>query len=80
MFKYPEIDQYQLIQEDKKKYRFIISSKNGFKKEKIIKDELITFLGDDAIFEVEYIDEIPLLDSGKRRKIVNNYIKNKGFR
>ena len=75
MFKYPDIDQYQLIQEDKKVYRFIISSKHKFEKENSLKNEFLTFLGNDAIFKIDYVKEIPLLSSGKRRKIVNNYIK-----
>ena len=76
MFKYPEIDQYQLIQEDKKLDRFVISMKEAFKKEDILKNEFLSYIGTDATFKIEYVDEIPLLASGKRRKIVNNYIKN----
>jgi len=75
MFNYPEIDQYQLIQEGQKEYRFVISIKKKFLKEEILKNEFVSYLGNDAIFKVEYADEIPLLSSGKRRKIVNNYIK-----
>lgn len=75
MFKYTEIDQYQLIQEDKKLYKFVISMKEKFKKEDVLKNEFLSYLGADAIFNIEYVDKIPLLASGKRRKIVNNYIK-----
>ncbi len=76
MFKYPEIDQYQLIQEDRADYRFIISMKKKFGKEDQLKKEFIKYLGSDANFEIVHVDEIPLLSSGKRRKVVNNYIKN----
>ena len=75
MFKYPEIDQYQLIQEGQKEYRFVISMKEKFLKEKILTNEFLSYLGNDAIFKIEYVEEIPLLASGKRRKIVNNYLK-----
>ena len=75
MFKYPEIDQYQLIQEDKKLYKFVISIKEKFNKEDVLKNEFLSYLGADAIFNIEFVNEIPLLNSGKRRKIVNNYIK-----
>lgn len=75
MFKYPEINQYQLIQEDEKFYRFIISMKGDFLKEEFLTNEFLTYLGSDAKFEIEYIDKIPLLSSGKRRKIVNNFLK-----
>jgi phenylacetate-CoA ligase len=75
MWKYPEIDQYQLIQEDVKRYRFKINAPQSFSREQELKAEFLGYLGKDAIFEIEYVDEIPLLDSGKRRKVVNNYWK-----
>ena len=37
--------------------------------------EFKSYLGADADFKVIYVDEIPLLDSGKRRKTVNLYYK-----
>lgn len=73
MWKYPEIDQYQLVQEGEKKYEFKISIKSNFLKEEQLISEFKNFLGNDADFTVQYIDEIPLLSSGKRKKIVNNY-------
>lgn len=76
MHKYTEIEQYQLIQENKKHYRFVISINKNFEREEEIKQEFIYYLGDDAEFDIEYVDEIPLLNSGKRRMIVNNYLKN----
>lgn len=77
MFKYPEIGQFQLIQENKKDYRFIISMNGTFEKEEKLKNEFLNYLGKDAKFDIEYVKEIPLLSSGKRRKIINNYLKNK---
>jgi phenylacetate-CoA ligase len=64
MWQYVEIDQYQLI-----------NTKTSFAKEKQLVDEFKSFLGRDADFRVEYVSEIPLLISGKRKKIVNNYRK-----
>jgi len=75
MWQYPEIDQYQLVQDDANLYTFRINSRGTFEKEKQLVDEFKSFLGQDADFRVEYVTEIPLLASGKRRKIVNNYIK-----
>ncbi len=76
MHKYAEIEQYQLIQENKKHYRFVISINRNFEREEEIKQEFLDYLGCDAQFDIEYVDEIPLLSSGKRRMIVNNYLKN----
>lgn len=73
MWKYVEIKQYQLIQEGPKKYTFKINIDNKFEKEKQLVSEFKTYLGDDADFRVEYVDEIPLLASGKRKKTVNNW-------
>jgi phenylacetate-CoA ligase len=75
MWKYTEIIQYQLIQEGKKEYKFKINMKGSFAREKELVREFKSYLGEDADFNVEYVSEIPLLASGKRRKIVNNYIK-----
>ncbi len=75
MFKYPEIDQYQLIQEDEKRYQFIISTRGNFRREDELRSDFISYIGKGAVFEISYTDEIPLLSSGKRRKIVNNYLK-----
>lgn len=75
MWKYTEINQYQLIQEGKKEYRFKININGSFAREKELIKEFKSYLGEDADFRVEYVSEIPLLASGKRKKIVNNYIK-----
>ena len=73
MWQYTEIDQYQLIQEGAKHYIFKINTNQVFTKEEQLIDEFKSFLGFDADFRVEYVTEIPLLASGKRKKIVNNY-------
>jgi len=71
MWKYTEIDQYQLIQKAEKEYTFKICSLEKFTRETELKNEFIRYLGADANFNVEYVNEIPLLNSGKRRKVVN---------
>ena len=75
MWQYTEIEQYQLIQVGEKSYEFKINCPEGFNKEFQLVKEFKSYLGDDADFQVSYVDEIPLLDSGKRRKTVNLYRK-----
>ena len=75
MWQYPEINQYQLIQESATMYIFRINAEGTFYKEEQLVNEFKSFLGQDADFRIEYVSEIPLLASGKRRKIVNNYIR-----
>ncbi len=73
MWKYTEINQYQLIQEDQKRYVFKINVEGEFLKEEQLINEFKKHLGFDANFKIQYVDEIPLLSSGKRRTVVNNY-------
>jgi phenylacetate-CoA ligase len=77
MWQYSEISQYQLIQTGKKEYVFKINAKGNFTREDQLRKEFISYLGDDATFKIKYVDEIPLLASGKRKKVVNEYITNK---
>ena len=71
MWQYTEIDQYQLIQESAIRYTFKINCRTKFLKENQLIDEFKFYLGKNADFRVEYVDEIPLLASGKRKKIVS---------
>jgi phenylacetate-CoA ligase len=57
----------------KKEYLFKININGPFKRETELIKEFKIYLGSDAQFVVEYVNEIPLLDSGKRKKIVNLY-------
>lgn len=75
MWKYLEIKQYQLIQEDRKKYKIVINAIEGFKREKELISEYKNYLGRDANIVIEYVQEIPVLNSGKRKKVVNNWKK-----
>lgn len=75
MWQYTEIEQYQLVQTHIKSYEFKINCPSGFKRQEQLVAEFKSYLGDDADFNVIYVDEIPLLDSGKRRKTVNLYYK-----
>jgi phenylacetate-CoA ligase len=71
MWQYTDIRQYQLIQEGPKDYTFKINAEKTFNREAQLVAEFKSFLGSDANFKVEYVDEIPLLASGKRKKVVN---------
>jgi phenylacetate-CoA ligase len=75
MWQYTEINQYQLIQEGEKDYTFKINTNDSFTKEEQLIKEFKSYLGTDAKFKISYVNEIPLLASGKRKKIVNNFRK-----
>lgn len=76
MWQYTEINQYQLVQYGAKDYLFKVNMDGSFKRESQLIEEFKKFLGPDANFKVEYVDEIPLLASGKRKKIANTYHPN----
>lgn len=74
MWLFPEVRQYQFIQSSKKSYKFLLNvSWDKNVKEKQILEVFLPLLGNDASIIFEYTDEIPLLNSGKRRKVVNEF-------
>ncbi|MGJ5640486.1 CoF synthetase [Formosa sp. S-31] len=77
ILKYSNIKQYQFIQEDDKKYVFKLNVEPEFNCETQIKNEFKALLGKDAELEIEYVKEIPLLSSGKRKLVLNRNKKNK---
>lgn len=77
MWKYTELDQYQLVQRGPKHYVMKINLEGTFQRSDMLIKEFKSFLGQDALFEIEQVDEIPLLNSGKRKKVVNEYYPSK---
>lgn len=68
-----EVNQFQFIQHDLNNYEIKINLKKSdtvFLAEKLNK-HLKTYLGDDANIKQTFVDEIPVLSSGKRKKVVN---------
>lgn len=72
---YKGIIQYQLIQTDKKEYLFKINATKEFIQEQELINRYKKYFGKDSIINIDYVDEIPILSSGKRRKVVNLYKK-----
>lgn len=74
MWLFPEVLQYQFIQRSQKSYKFLLNvnwDKNA--KEKELLEVFHPLLGNNADIVFEYTDEIPILSSGKRRKVVNEF-------
>lgn len=72
--KYPELKQSQLIQKASGIYHFKLNSDSNFLREQEFLNEFKVYLGEDAKITVEYVNEIPLLASGKRRVMVNEMV------
>ena len=77
MWKYTELKQYQFIQTDKNKYLFKLNCELPFIREGTLVNEFQQYFGPGAEISVEYINEIPLLNSGKRKKVMNLYLAKK---
>jgi len=71
MWKYVELNQYQFLQIGKNTYEFRLNPEGNFSREKELVKEFKGYLGKDASIAITYIDEIPLLSSGKRKKVIN---------
>ena len=71
---FAKVKQFQFVQTGKESYVFRLNGSPKAVKEEAIVQFFKTYLGEDALISFEYVDEIPLLSSGKRKKIVNEYI------
>lgn len=71
MWKYNDLAQYQFIQVAKKEYEFKLNTLGKFRREDELVEEFKGYLGSDAAIRVTYVKEIPLLSSGKRKKVLN---------
>lgn len=71
---YSNLKQYQFIQQGKKDYELKLNVQDGvFNFEPQFVEAVKHQFGDDAEGKISYVNEIPTLASGKRRKVVNNY-------
>ncbi|MDO5980424.1 CoF synthetase [Flavivirga spongiicola] len=72
---YTLLKQYQFIQQSEKEYEVKLNVLDTFPFEKELIESIKKDFGSDAKVTITYVDEIPLLSSGKRKKVVNNYHK-----
>lgn len=73
MWKYTELSQYQFIQTGKATYLFKLNCTETFAREALLIDDFKIIFGQDANIQIEFVTEIPLLHSGKRKKVMNLY-------
>ncbi|MCU4173874.1 hypothetical protein [Carboxylicivirga sp. N1Y90] len=73
LWKYKEVKQYQFIQNSETDYKFLLNLDGEFSRAEELKEEFAAYLGEGAKVEIEYVDEIPVLSSGKRKKVLNNF-------
>lgn len=74
--KYGDFKQFQLVQYGKKDYNINLNTTQKVEREMDLLEEFKGYLGNDANIKVNYVDEIPILNSGKRQEVTNTYHKN----
>ncbi len=77
ILQFDKIDQFQFIQEGQKEYVIKLKVFNDFgdeNKTRLI-EQYKEYFGEDAIIRVEFVQDIPLLLSGKRKLVINNSIQ-----
>lgn len=75
MMQYTDILQFQFIQNGLKEFTMEINTVGTFTKEADLLKELKTCLGKEAVMTIDYVSEIPLLSSGKRKIITNTLLQ-----
>ncbi len=76
LWSFTDISQFQLIQTGEKSYKLHLNVPATFSRHEEVKGLFHSLLGDDALIEVRCVDEIPVLASGKRRYIINEWKAN----
>ncbi|WP_378175977.1 CoF synthetase [Aquimarina sp. SS2-1] len=70
--RYGDYKQFQLVQYGEKDYLIKLNTDKKVDEQKML-EEYKGYFGEDAHIKIEYVDEIPLLSSGKRREVFNSY-------
>ena len=71
---FPEIKQFQFIQESETDYVVKLKVTREFKQRLALEEWLLSLLGPEARITIELVDDIPVLASGKSRYIFNKMI------
>lgn len=73
MWKFDKLKQYQFIQEGEKNYVLKVNGAEGIYTKEEFDTTLRDILGQDAVIDIQYVDAIPVLSSGKFKKTICNY-------
>lgn len=70
------LKQYQFIQKGEKEYIIKLNTNDAFSLEQELIKDVKNDFGDDANIKIIYVNEIPTLSSGKRKKVLNTFHNN----
>ena len=70
-----DVKQWQFVQVDEGEYalKIVPFSQEEWLSRELVVDSLVKLLGDKAKIQVEMIEEIPVLSSGKRKMVLNEW-------
>jgi len=70
------IEQFQFVEEENGIYiiKLKVSERLDDRSERTLHDRYMEYFGEDAKIKIKYVDDIPLLPSGKRKLVINNAI------
>lgn len=75
MRSFTDVTQFQIVQTDEKCFRLKLNVPKTFARENELIKLMRQMLGQDAEITVERVEEIPVLSSGKRRYVINEWKK-----
>lgn len=73
MWAFTDISQFQLIQLNEAKYLIRLNTDKSYPRQKEVVNILKKILGENSEIDLEFVDEIPVMSSGKRRYIINQW-------
>ncbi len=76
MWEFTDVTQFQLVQTDRSKYVLRLNADDSFSRVAELSAVIGAILGNGAELEIRRENEIPVLASGKRRYIVNEWLAN----
>lgn len=76
MWEYTKLKQYQFIQEGEKQYIMKLNGAEGIYTKEEVEQMLKDILGSDAEIDIQFVNTIPVLASGKFKKTICNYKPN----
>lgn len=71
MWRYTDVNQYQLVQKDESSYLLKLNVPDAFSRDQELIADLMKVLGGESRLMIERVADIPVLASRKRRYIVN---------
>jgi phenylacetate-CoA ligase len=77
ILQYGKIDQFQFIEDENRQYTIKLKVLKNFDPANEIRmvKEYQDYFGEGSVVKIEYVDDIPLLPSGKRKLVINNAMK-----